>query len=98
MKGKILSIVNEYAASVVREECCKYKISEGEFRLGMTQRVVRVRHIVMRRLFNDGFSVPEISRAIGFDESTIIYVTNPNARARKIAYRKRHYAEHGASA
>lgn len=93
MRGKILSIVKEYAASVVKEARVKYPISEVDFRTSRSERASKIRGIVIRRLYEDGFSVPEIGRCLGFNPDRVIYAINPKRRTRKLARDKQRYAE-----
>ena len=85
MKGVIKSIVNDYAASVIKAVMDKYRVGEKDFRKSNFPHCVKARSAAIRRLSADGFSNNEISQVMRISPDTVSYRLNPKVRARRIA-------------
>ena len=90
MKGKIQSIIDDYAASVIRAVMAEHRIGEKDFYLSNSSHFVKARVAAIKRLSSDGLSAAMVARAMKMHKSSIEYHIYPNRNARQLAQSRAH--------
>ncbi len=86
LKGKILSIVDDYAASVIKAVMEEHQVGRADFESSKVPHFARARADAIKRLSADGFNIKAIARAMGMQTTSIEYHVYPNAKARVLAH------------
>lgn len=97
MRGAVKSMVDEYAATMIKAVMAEHRVSEKDFRNSNYPLHVRARAAAIRRLSEAGISEQNISRIMGISPTTVAYWKRPKERARRRAVRAKNRAQAEAS-
>lgn len=92
MRGSVKTIVDEYAASIIKAVMAERVIGKEDFTTSRLPRHVRARAVAIRRLSEAGISEQNISRIMRLSPSTVAYWKRPKDRARRLATRAKYRA------
>lgn len=97
MRGNFKTLVEQYAAGIVKEMLEERMIGIKDFRTSFQPRHVAARTAVIQRLHDEGFSAYAIANILGMNRRTVEGRFNPRVRERNRVneriYRSKHQHE-----
>lgn len=94
MRGNVKTLVEQYAADIVKEMLAERMIGIKDFRTSLQPRMVKARTAVIRRLHDEGFSAYAIANILKMNRRTVEGRFNPRVRERNKVNERIYRAKH----